>query len=318
MQAKTECVPCSLKQVENIVRRVAADEEVAARLRRLAEERLAELGLGPSPAELATELFHLAAGYLGVPDPFGPEKERYNREALVLYPRLRGLIERSRDRLQTALLLAVAGNLLDLGIMDAMAVEEALAGVLSRGLARDEGADLRRDLARAGTLLYVADNAGEIAFDRLLVEEIRRERPGIRVRLAVKSGPASSDATRADAEAVGFPEVAEIIETGGASLGVPRAWTSPSFWEAFHGADLVIAKGHANFETTDEEGHPNLYFLLTAKCPIVAGALGVGVGDSVLAKRKPVPDENGTTKDDNTGSSPARSPSDERPATSCA
>ncbi|MGQ9779370.1 MAG: damage-control phosphatase ARMT1 family protein [Bacillota bacterium] len=286
MQAKPDCIPCSLRQVETIARRVTADEETVARLRRLAEERLAELGLAPSPAELATELFHLATAELATPDPFASEKERYNREAVSLYPRLRKLIEESPDRLQTALLLAVAGNLLDLGIMNPMAVEEVLKRVLSSGLARDDGAEFRRDLARAGRLLYLADNAGEIAFDRLLVEEIRRFRPGIRVTVAVKSGPASSDATRADAEAVGLLEVAEVIETGGASLGVPRSYTSPAFWEAFYRADLVLVKGHANFETTDEEDHPALYFLLTAKCPIVAGALGVRVGDAVLARAK--------------------------------
>ncbi|NLG85374.1 MAG: DUF89 family protein [Firmicutes bacterium] len=286
MQAKPDCIPCSLRQVENIIRRVTVPEETALRLRRLAEERLAEIGLDPSPAELATELFHLTTAELATPDPFAAEKERYNREAVNLYPRLRKLVEESSDRLQTALLLAVAGNLLDLGIMDPMAVEEALKKVLATGLARDEGAEFRRDLAQAGTLLYLADNAGEIAFDRLLMEEIHRFRPGIRIKVAVKSGPASSDATRADAEAVGLPEVAEVIETGGASLGVPRPYTNSAFWEAFHRADLVIAKGHANFETVDGEKHPALYFLLTVKCAVVAEALGGRAGEAVFARAR--------------------------------
>ena len=287
MQARPDCLPCSLKQVENILRRVKVDKETAFRLRRLAEERLAALGLRLSPAELATELFHLATRELNHPDPFAEEKAAYNREAVGLYPRLREILDDSPDRLQTALLLAVAGNLLDLAIMaDPLAVEEVVRKVLAAGLARDEGEAFRQDLARAETLLYLVDNAGEIAFDRLLVEEIRRLRPEIRVKVAVKSGPASGDATRADAEAVGLAEVAEIVETGGASLGVPRSYTSPSFWETFSQADLVLVKGHANFETTDEEDHPALYFLLTAKCAVVAEALGVKVGEAVLARRK--------------------------------
>jgi len=174
--------------------------------------------------------------------------------------------------------------LLDLGILAPMAVDEVVDGVLAKGLARETLAELRRDLGRARALLYVADNAGEIAFDRLLMEEIQREFPGIEVAVAVKSGPAMNDALREDAEEVRLPEIARVIETGAACLGVPRAYSSPAFLAALQAADIVIAKGHANYETLDEEDHPALYFLLTTKCESVARAIGAGVGESVMVR----------------------------------
>ncbi|MGE5530151.1 MAG: damage-control phosphatase ARMT1 family protein [Patescibacteria group bacterium] len=283
MRTRPECLPCSLRQIVTIADRVTRDDDLRMDLLRRGMRYLGEASPERTPAELSTDLFHLVAEALGSPDPYGPEKERYNREAMALYPVLRKTIADSADPLHTAVLVSVAGNLIDLGILAPVAVEEAVAGILKKGLARNDLAALREDLARAESLLFVGDNAGEIAFDRLLVEEIRREYPAVAVTFAVKSGPCMNDATRADAEAVGMGEIAAVIETGGAHLGAPRAGLSPAFREAFRRAGAVIAKGHANYETLDEQPRPALYFLLTVKCAVVAAALGVREGDSVLA-----------------------------------
>ena len=163
-----------------------------------------------------------------------------------------------------------------------MNVAEIVTDVLRKGLARDVLTAMRRDLAAARTLLYIGDNAGEIAFDRLLIEAIQREYPAIVITFAVKSGPAMNDATKADADAVGLAEMAALIETGAACLGVPMTDVSPAFAALYQRADMVIAKGHANFETLDEAPRPALYFLLTIKCASVAGILDARVGDSIL------------------------------------
>lgn len=282
MRAKPACLPCCLRQIISTAGRLTRDETVQIELLRRGMRFLLESDPARTPAEMSTDLFRLTAEALGNEDPYGPEKERYNREAMGLYPQLRSLIEASPDRMQAAALLAVAGNLIDLGIMAPMAVSEAIERVIRRGFVRADLEDLRRDLGQARNLLYVGDNAGEIAYDRLLVEEIRREFPGIEAAFAVKSGPAMNDATRADAEAVGLPAVARIVETGGAYLGAPPPGTSNAFWAEFTRADVVIAKGHANYETLDERSHRALYFLLTVKCEIVGEAVGAAEGDSLL------------------------------------
>lgn len=282
MRAKPECIPCCLRQIIATASRITPDEAVHEELVRRGMRLLLESSLSKTPAEISTALFRLTAEALKADDPYGPEKERYNREAIALYPRLRRQIAESRDPLRTAVLLAVAGNLIDLGIMAPMAVDDVVAGVLRKGLARDSLMELRRDLAAANSLLYVGDNAGEIAFDRLLIEEIRREYPALGVTFVVKSGPAMNDATLSDADAVGMSAVAEVIESGGAYLGVPLNESSPAFWERYRRAGVVIAKGHANYETLDEAPRPALYFLVTVKCGIVANTTGARIGDSIL------------------------------------
>ena len=284
MRAKPECLPCCLKQMINIAERVTSDEEVHERLIRRGLEFLSRAGLGQTPAEISTGIFRLVTEALNVPDPFGLEKSRYNAEAMAMYPRMRGMIAAAGDPFRTALLLSVAGNLIDLGILAPMAVDAAVESVLSEGFAKETQEALQADLAKSRRLLIIGDNAGEIAFDRLLAEEIHRLYPRPEIVFAVKSGPAMNDATARDAAEVKLNEIAEVIETGGAYLGVPKIGTTPAFWEEFNRADVVIAKGHANYETLDDVPHPALYSLVTVKCGIVAAATGVKTGDSVLVK----------------------------------
>lgn len=139
---------------------------------------------------------------------------------------------------------------------------------------------MRAELAeRAERVLYLADNVGEIVLDRLLVEML----PVGRVTVAVKSGPIINGATIEDAAAAGLAEVAEVVETGLDAPGTILRGCSEDFQARFEAADLVIAKGQGNYETLDESGKRGLFFLLRAKCPVVARNLGCAPG-SVLVK----------------------------------
>ena len=143
----------------------------------------------------------------------------------------------------------------------------------------------RKDLADAGSLLYLLDNAGEIVFDRILLEEIKKIYPDLPVKIAVKKEPVVNDAVRADALQTGIDHLGEIIDTGCGDLGIPLARCSEEFREVFRRAGVVIAKGHANFETIEGAWkHPAVYALLRAKCPVVAEILEVEVFDSVFTK----------------------------------
>jgi uncharacterized protein with ATP-grasp and redox domains len=136
-------------------------------------------------------------------------------------------------------------------------------------------------LKRGSQLLYLADNAGEIIFDALAVERIQRF--GVRVTVAVKSGPIINDAMLEDARAAKFPPGCAIMETGSADIGVNWQNASHALRAAYDNADLVLAKGHGHFETLRESHHAGLFFLLKAKCPVIAGALACRVSDLVFA-----------------------------------
>ena len=140
--------------------------------------------------------------------------------------------------------------------------------------------DSKRPAPKVSPVLILADNAGEIAFDCLLCEQLTRL--GKRVTVAVRGAPTLNDATIVDAREVGLPEVAEVITTGSDHPGVLLSKCSQDFRRHFQDADLVISKGMGNFEGLSGEVGP-IFFLLKAKCAPVARALGVEVGGLVLA-----------------------------------
>jgi uncharacterized protein with ATP-grasp and redox domains len=178
-------------------------------------------------------------------------------------------------------MLAAAGNIIDLGIFTDVNVGETVKRVLTKGLIIDDSREFTHKIAPGKRLLYIGDNAGEIVFDRLLINELASR--GMNITFAVRSGPISNDVTLADAEAVDMQQYAKVIETGTDFMGIYPERCSSEFWEIFHGSDLVISKGHANFETLEVD-HPGLFFLLTAKCEIVAKELGVQIGDTVFSR----------------------------------
>lgn len=283
LKAKPACLICSLNQVLTVTKRITTDPETEKNMLNKAMRFLIDYNWDLSPAEIASDLFRLVCRELDSHDPYRKEMDYYNRQGLKLYPQLQKIIADSNDPLHTALLTAVAGNQIDLGIISEINIEETITGVLRDGLAYSDYPNFRKDLENTGSLLYLVDNAGEIVFDRLFLEEIKKIRPDLKIKIAVKKEPAANDALRSDALEAGLDKVGEIIDTGCGDLGVPKSRCSREFLSVFQQAGLIIAKGHANFETI-EEPHPAVYVLLRAKCPVVAEALGVQVMDSVFKK----------------------------------
>ncbi len=283
MHTYPECLPCFLKQAQLAAQRAdGADPGLAFRtIQHAAATALPLAQMHRTPAVNATLVFRAATEYLGVRDPYADEKRRYNALALDAADALRAHIAAAPDPLAAAVKVAALGNVLDLNIiadvdMTAL-VDEARA--VTWGI--DHYARFRQDVASARRILILGDNAGEIVFDRLLIEVL----PPGSVTYAVKSGPIANDVLLADAEQVGLHAVADVIETGSDHFGVPLERCSPAFRAAFGAADVIIAKGMANIETLSEVD-ANLYFILKVKCPVVAAQIGARHGDLVLLSQR--------------------------------
>ncbi|HHY98487.1 MAG TPA: DUF89 family protein [Firmicutes bacterium] len=241
------------------------------------------LSLDQAPAEITWECFKIATRLLGINDPYKEEKYNYDLAAMRLLPRLRKALDDTDNRLRVAIGLAIAANMIDLGIVTEPNLDDLVERAMTTVLAIDDSDELIRDLNSSGSLLYIGDNAGEIGFDMLLIEELKKL-TNIEVRFAVKGGPVMNDATIEDAMLVGLSEVADVITTGSNYLGVSCEKCSPAFVHALKTAGVVIAKGHANFETMPD-CNDRTYHLLTVKCEPVAKELGVRILDSVLWRR---------------------------------
>jgi uncharacterized protein with ATP-grasp and redox domains len=199
-----------------------------------------------------------------------------------MYPALKKLIEESNDPLRTAVRLAIAGNIIDFGPLQDFNLEKTIEEVLSRPFSVDDYEQLKEKILKAETLLYFTDNAGEIVFDKLLVETTLKIKKLEKIRFAVKGGPIINDATIEDAKYISLSDLpnVEFLEM---SNGEPGKWPDRNSqtvknWITEH--DLVISKGQGNYEGLSE--HSGLFFLLIAKCPVIASDLGVKVGDIIL------------------------------------
>ena len=290
MKARVGCIPCFVKQGLSAVRLSTQDPAEQQRVLDEVLRRIQGLSLDSSPALLSQIVYAAVREMTGVADPFAEARRRTNRLALALLPDLRRRIAASPDPLHTAIKVALIGNVVDFVVGHAFDLERDIAQGLDAGLAVDDYPAFRAALKDCETsassagprLLYICDNSGEIAFDRLLIEDLRTR---CQVTASVKSRPIINDATMQDAEEVGLPAVAKVIETGSDDIGVNWSRASREFVEAFRAADLVIAKGQGNFETLDETPG-EIFFLLKAKCPEVAAELGVAEGAHIFLRSR--------------------------------
>lgn len=283
MKAKPECFLCVFQQALNTVRLVSDDEEVHHRVLAAVAARMAEATLSQTPAGLSKPAYELVSAITGVADPYKAKKQASNADALALLPRLRERVEAALDPLGAAVKAAAAGNIIDLGIGQSFNLEHDIDTIMSQPLAIDATDQLREELGSGKQLLYLGDNAGEIVFDLLLVEQLLAA--GTQVTFTVKSGPVINDATLEDAVQVGMTDLVPVAETGSNDIGVNWDRVSTEFQSLYDSADIVISKGHGNFETTFDQP-ANTYFLLKAKCQMVANEAGVQLGDVVFLRRR--------------------------------
>jgi damage-control phosphatase, subfamily I len=280
MRTPLECFPCFLRQTLQAVRRISSDKLCHEHLLREVCHEAASFDLALSPPAMGQRVHRLIRELTGNPDPYREVKRRFNEHALRLYPRLREQIGASPDPFEMAVRLSIAGNRIDFGVAgDTTEAEvEELLRHAATCVVRGSIDALRQAVAKSQRILYLADNAGEIVFDRLLIEQL----PLDKVVVAVRGGPVINDVTREDAIAAGLADIVEVLENGSNAPGTILDDCSPAFQRYYASADLVIAKGQGNYETLDDVRGKCIFFLLMVKCPVVAGAMGHPEGSFVV------------------------------------
>jgi damage-control phosphatase, subfamily I len=285
MRTHSACYPCFFKQALSSLERMNAPEAKRLEILQAVARLVGDLKPEHTPAYNSSQVLHLVNLHLGTDDPYREAKREYNHLALHLLPGLQERAAAAPDPLEAAIRISVVGNVIDLGIKHEVDLDGTLARAFGDGFGRFELESFKAALDRAQRILYVLDNAGEVFFDRVLIEELRRR--GKAVIAAVKAGAILNDATLEDADQAGLTELCRVVDTGCNFVGVERERSSPAFLQVLDGADLVIAKGQGNYETL-EGTRPDLFFILKAKCEVVAEHLGVKFGDLYFG---PTPDK---------------------------
>jgi uncharacterized protein with ATP-grasp and redox domains len=279
-----DCVPCFVRQALDAARLATDETTIHEQVLREVLILAKDLDMSQSPPVMGQKIHRLIRQLVGAEDPFRDVKRRFNNAALRLYPKMRKHIIESENRQETAIRLAIAGNIIDFGVnseLQESELEETISECLAAEFYDIQLGPFEQALKDAGEILYIADNAGEIIFDRLLIEQLPIEK----VTIAVKGSPVINDATMEDAVLAGLHRIAEVIDNGSDGPGTILETCSQVFVNRFEKADLVIAKGQGNYETLSDIDK-NIFFILKAKCPVIARDLGCEIGEMILRKSK--------------------------------
>lgn len=232
----------------------------------------------------ARELHHLLRRYTHNPDPYKDEKRRYNDIALGLIPELKKILNHNNtDEFLTALRLSIAGNIIDFAACDSFNLEKTIATALDSKLAIDNSDKLRLAVQKADSILFIGDNAGEIVLDRLFIEVMNHPN----LTYVVRGAPVINDATMEDAEYTGINKFVRVISSGYDAPSTIPEKSSPEFQEHFRNADLIISKGQGNLEGLIHLNDQRIYFLLMAKCDVMAEFLKVPKNSLVVYNCSP-------------------------------
>jgi len=238
-----------------------------------------------TPAFNSTKALLKTYELIKIDDPYSEVKKQSNDLALALYPKLKEHLNTVDDRLYEALKISVAGNIIDFGPQRDFDVEKELNKIFKFGFTIDHYDKFLQKFETASNVLYLGDNAGEIVFDKILVEELTAL--GKKVTYVVKDGPILNDATMEDAVYVGMDKVANVITNGTNYLGTCINKLPDKVLDTLKNAEIVISKGQANFESLEHEemAKGRVFFMLKVKCDYVAEKSGAKFGDSVFFTR---------------------------------
>jgi uncharacterized protein with ATP-grasp and redox domains len=275
MRIHDKCLPCVVNQVIKVADITGVDNKEA--LLREVFNYLSKMDFEATTPEVIGEIFEMIKIHTNNPDPYKETRNYYNGLFLKLLPEFEKKIAQAENPFQLAMRYAIAGNIIDFNpihntlledIMDCFEEMEHLE------LAIDDSNELMEDIQNAKIVLYLGDNCGEICMDKMFLKKIKQLNPNVNIVFGVRGKPVVNDSIAEDAYAVGMDEYAEIIDNGDGSLGTVLNRTSPEFKEIYKKADVVIAKGQANYECLSEE-NKNIYFLLMTKCDVIAKDIDV-------------------------------------------
>jgi uncharacterized protein with ATP-grasp and redox domains len=284
MKIKAICIPCLFNRTlyeTNLV-----DHSLALKVLEDACKIVAKYDLSDScSATVATEVHRATYDTLGTDDPYESIKRRCNQAAVDILPKTKKAIGDSRDSLKAAVLCSIIGNVMDFGIPSSPDSPEKLIEEFDRlwdeGLAVDDTDKMRKYLEKGGHVLYFSDNCGEIVFDKLLCQEIKKF--DVNLTFIVRGEPILTDATVKDVHEFGIAEVVdEVLTTGCYAVGVDFEQMGEELRQALENCDFIIAKGMGNYETFSETDYLPIAYLLRTKCKPVAEDMGLDTDINVI------------------------------------
>ncbi|WP_270566039.1 damage-control phosphatase ARMT1 family protein [Clostridium beijerinckii] len=286
MKIHDKCLPCMVNQVIKVANITGVNNK--EELLKEVFTYLSKMDFEATTPEIIGEIFGMIKEHTNNQDPYKETRNYYNTLFLKLLPEFEKKIEQVEDSFQLAVRYAIVGNIIDFNPIHNTLLEDIFdyfEKMEQLELAIDDSKELAEDILNSKTLLYLGDNCGEICMDKILLRKIKELNSNVKIFFGVRGKPVVNDSIAEDAYAVGIDEYAEVIDNGDGSLGTVLKRTSREFKEVYKKADVVIAKGQANYECLSEE-KKNIYFLLMTKCDVIANDIGVPEKRMICMKNK--------------------------------
>ena len=281
MRTFFECLPCFVKQALGALENCNATNKQTKLAMQLIFCELAKINYTAAPPVTAQKIHRIVARTLRVNDPYAHHKQRFNQFAAALLPAMQDVCLSYKDSFSKKVNLSIAANLIDFA-KNCDLTENDVQSNLERAVRESSNAaaleNLKEAIRIAKKILFLCDNAGEIVFDRFLIEEM----PFEKVICGVRGAPVLNDATLEDAHTTGLTNIVRVVSNGSDAPGTVLEECSSEFRQLFAEADLVISKGQGNFETLSDNTDKKIFFLFQVKCPVIARDAGYPEGALVI------------------------------------
>lgn len=285
MQTYFECLPCFVNQALGSLANCNANDDQIKSVMSSVFYELAHIDYNTTPPAIAQKIHRIVSKTISEKDPYAHNKQHFNRFASDLLLSMQNSVNLKQDKFETKVKLAIAANIIDFGKNSNLSEIDVLSSFdKATEVSIDSVAlsNLREAIRAAKNILFLCDNAGEIVFDRYLIEEM----PYKKITCAVRGIPVINDATLDDAHLVGLTEIVKVIPNGSDAPGTILEDCSSEFKQVFNNADVIIAKGQGNFETLSGITHKRIFFLFQVKCPVIARDAGYPVGSFVISDNR--------------------------------
>jgi len=259
------------------------DEEIQTEVLKEVMKHLQTISFTSSPPEISREVHQIVRRVTKSKDPYKKVKDQSNEMAKKQYPYLKSLVNKSDDPLLMTIKLSTVGNVIDFGTMNRFNLDDMINNAVKKEFDGSSYSKFKNTLEKSETILFLADNTGEIFFDKLLLEELNKKQK--KITYVVKANPIINDVTLEDTHFAGIDKLATIIEGDAgqklSSPGMILSYASKEFLELFKSSDMVISKGQGNYEGLSDVDR-EVFFMLVIKCPLVAQDINDEVGKLIL------------------------------------
>jgi len=279
MKLTDNCIHCLLSRVKLECSLAGATPKLELQITKECQKILEDLKnsdlLHP---QIAGHVHRHACSRIGNPDPFKVLKDQGNKEAISVCRKVRHQLISFRERV----LASVIANTFDYGVMGHIVSGDFgtfFEHEFPKGLFIDDTGTI---LKQTNRVVYLTDNCGEIVFDRLVVEFLKKR--GSHITVAVRDAAILNDATMDDALSLKFDRIVDQLTTtgGNAEIGIDLEKIPQDLRDAIHKSTLIIAKGMANYESLSMyKKLPPVAFLMAVKCKPIADDIGVPIGSKI-------------------------------------